>query len=227
MDDWVGNTSSPGYINNTNSRNARLNNPKGLAMDGSSLIIADFTNNAIRKVTNITNTSSGNRDTTTIAGTGSYGFVNGAANAARFDGPYDICVYGSYIYIADHFNHAIRRLNTSTQQVTTFAGGGTGTNGLSGYVDATGTDARFTYPTAICADSNGNLYVVERYRIRRITPAGEVSTVMGTGSQGIVQGTGTNASMGISYGIVVNPSNSRILYVTDATYHYVRRIDLE
>src|SRR6185295_8658235 len=80
------------------------------------------------------------------------------------------------IYVGDSGNHTIRKI-TSTGVVTTLAG----TAGVSGSIDATGAAARFNFPWGVAADSAGNVYVADsgNSAIRRITPAGAVTTFAG------------------------------------------------
>jgi len=77
---------------------------------------------------------------------------------------------------------------------TIIAGGKTGEQG---YVDGKGSAARFGVMTRGTADPTGNVYIVDadHFRIRKITPEGEVSTVIGNGAFGLTDGEGTNAQI--------------------------------
>ena len=118
----------------------------------------------------------------------------------------------------------IRKISSS-RVVTTLAGSITGT---SGYADGLGTNALFmcspVCQIAVVADT---LYVTERSsnRIRRITSAGGVSTVAGSGSIGSSDGIGTAASFNQPLGIAVSPDGS-ILFVGDSQNLKVRRISI-
>ncbi len=104
-----------------------------------------------------------------------------------------------------------------TAAVTTFAGG------FAGSVDGTGTAAKFTYPKGITTDG-GNLYVVDsgNHKIRKIVIAtGVVSTLAGSGSVGLVNGTGTAASFNMPVGITTDGSS---LYVADSGNNRIRKI---
>ena len=72
---------------------------------------------------------------------------------------------GTNLYVADTYNHTIRKVVISTGVVTTLAG----TAGTSGTTDATGTSAKFNLPIGTTTDGT-NLYVVDRYNhaIRKI-----------------------------------------------------------
>ena len=90
------------------------------------------------------------------------------------------------VYVADQDNHTIRKI-TPAGEVTTLAG----TAGVSGSTDATGAAARFRDPRGIATDSAGNVYVADsdNNTIRKITPAGEVTTLAGTaGKNGFTPG---------------------------------------
>jgi sugar lactone lactonase YvrE len=94
--------------------------------------------------------------------------------------------------------------------VSTLAGSGT-----AGNIDATGTAASFNKPCGVAVDASGNVYVADRinHKIRKITPAGVVSTFAGSGSVGSTDGTGTTASLSYPCGVAVDASGT--VYVTD------------
>ncbi|QDK82834.1 hypothetical protein EXU85_31205 [Spirosoma sp. KCTC 42546] len=85
--------------------------------------------------------------------------------------------------------------------VTTLAG-----NGAEGYVDATGSAARFKNPSALVCDLADNIYVVDlnNGRIRLVSPTGSVTTLAGSGAVGITDGTGTTASFYLAGGTYVS-----------------------
>ena len=89
------------------------------------------------------------------------------------------------VYVADTFNHTIRKISGGV--VSTFAG----LAGNSGTSDGTGSAARFNQPAGIAVDSLGTLYVVDtnNHTIRTITPAGVVTTIAGLpGTSGVPMG---------------------------------------
>lgn len=121
--------------------------------------------------------------TTTYAGTGSAGMSNGAALSSTFNNPLSVAVDASgNVYVADAGNHSIRKISSSGE-VSTFAGAG-----YSGYADGTGTAARFTYPSSLAFDALGTLYVTDQqnHRIRKISPAGLVTTLAGRDRKSVV-----------------------------------------
>ena len=149
--------------------------------------------------------------------------VDGVGTAARFASPRGIALDNEgNIYIADQNNHAIRKI-TPSGRVTTLAG-----NGTAGYADGVGKSARFNQPLAIAVDAEGNVYVSDNYnhRIRKISPAGLVTTVAGSGTAGNLNGVGVSAAFNRPYGLWVDPSGN-VIYVADAYNHNIRRIDME
>ena len=155
---------------------------------------------------------------TTLAGGGSVGgtssgYLDGTGTAALFYKISDMAVdsSGSNLYIADAWNNRIRKIVISSGVVTTLAGSS------SGYLDGTGTSARFNSPYGVTIDStNSNLYVAEagNNRVRKIViSSGEVTTLAG-GTSGYLDGTGTAAQFNQLYGITID-SLSQNLYVTD------------
>jgi len=118
---------------------------------------------------------------TTVAGSpGVTGSADGTGPAARFYGPYGLAVDGSgNVYVADSLNNTIRKM-TPAGVVTTLAG----TPGVFGSADGTGPAASFWNPYGVAVDGSGNVYVADAPNnlIRKITPAGVVTTLAGTRS---------------------------------------------
>lgn len=195
---------------------AKFQNPAGLVVDGSgTLWVADFYNHTIRKVT-----AAG--VVTTFAGaSGSSGSVDGTGNAATFDNPYGIAIDPARnIYIADRLNQTIRKVSAAGV-VRTLAG----LAGVTGSVDGTGSAARFNYPFGVAADASGNVYVADsgNQSIRKITPAGVVTTLAGSnGLIGSADGTGSSARFFSPSGVAVDTSGN--LYVADSGNHTIRKI---
>src|SRR5262249_53324357 len=105
------------------------------------------------------------------------GGVDGTGSAARFASPQGIAVDAAgNVFVADTNNNAIRRIDTGSV-VTTFAG----QIGAPGASDGVGNTAHFNQPRGLAIDRNGNLFVADRgnQTIRKVTPAGGVSTVAG------------------------------------------------
>jgi len=141
-------TGSPGSSNGTGTA-ASFNYPEGITTDGTNLYVGDTSNHLIRKIVISTGV------VTTVAGTGSSGSANGTGTAASFYYPIGITTDGTNLYVADNFNHLIRKIVISTGAVTTVAG-----TGSSGSADDTGTSASFYNPIGMTTDGT-NLYVAD------------------------------------------------------------------
>jgi len=158
---------------------ARFNYPQSVAVDSAGdLYAADTGNHVIRKIT-----AAGG--VTTLAGAmGVSGSSDGTGGLARFKFPYDVAVDRTgNVYVAERLNHTIRKI-TAAGVVTTFAGAA----GMRGSADGTGAAARFYFPSGVALDNAGNVYVGDQGNstIRKITPAGDTSTIMGVaGMMGI------------------------------------------
>jgi hypothetical protein len=130
---------------------------------------------------------------TTVAGNGMGGFTGdgGSALLARLNGPAGVAVdtLGN-LYIADLQNARIRKVDAFTGTITTIAGTGSGTYDLD---DVPATMASIWGPQDVCLDKFGNLFIADgfNYRIRKVTPAGIISTYAGTGLVGY-SGEGTD-----------------------------------
>ncbi|MGN4155884.1 NHL repeat-containing protein, partial [Burkholderia gladioli] len=143
-------------------------------------------------------------------------------STARFNYPQGVTVDSSgNVYVADSNNATIRKI-TPGGLVSTLAG----VQGVPGYLDGSGTSAKFDDPSAIAADSSGNLYVADTLNnvIRKISPAGVVSTLAGnpTGASGSADGTGSAASFYRPNGIAVDSSGN--VYVADTRNNTIRKI---
>jgi hypothetical protein len=165
---------NPGNIDG-NLTTARFGELAGLAFDSqNNLFVVDRKYCTIRKIT-----PSG--DVTTFAGTGTNGHADGMGKTASFYGPNGIVIDpADNLYITDIGNNCIRKI-TPTGEVTTFAGS---INGIAGRDDGIGNAATFNHPKNLAMDIQGNLYVTEDYDVRKITPAGLVTTFAGGPSAG-------------------------------------------
>ncbi|MEQ2354384.1 Ig-like domain-containing protein [Pseudoalteromonas piscicida] len=154
----------------------------------------------------------------TLAGQSS-GYADGTGTAASFKSPYDVVTDSNgNVYVADYGNHVIRKI-TPEGVVTTLAG-----SGSAGSDDGTGSAASFNFPKAVTLDSSGNVYVADSSNntIRKVTPAGVVTTFAGSGTYGSDDGTGTAATFAAPTGITIDSNGN--LYVVETNPHIVRKI---
>jgi sugar lactone lactonase YvrE len=189
--------------------------PVGVTVDANgNVYVADQQNFKIRMIT-----SAG--VVTTLAGWGPPpDHADGTGPDAKFKHPNSVAVdpTSGNIFVADVSGHRIRKV-TSAGVVTTFAG-----SGSPGYADGNGTAAWFSYPAGIAIDASGNIYVSEweNRKIRKITPAGMVSTLAGSGASGGADGPGTSASFAQPWGLAVDANGN--VYVADTDSNKIRKI---
>jgi len=127
------------------------------------------------------------------------------------------------LYVTDVNEHCIRKI-TPNGEVSILAGGEEW-----GCVDGVGSTAQFDNPSGIMIDAADNLYVADtnNHRIRKVTLAGEVSTLAGSGdagynSGGFADGSGAAARFFLPQGIAVDAAGN--LYVADTENHRIRKI---
>ncbi|MDB5156735.1 MAG: repeat-containing protein [Mucilaginibacter sp.] len=201
---------------------ALFNGPQNISFNAVTglLYVSDSFNNAIRNIT-----TSG--ETSTMINTG-LGYANGDAASALFYGPRGISfdTQGN-AYVADLGNNVIRKITTGGA-VSTTAG-----NALVGYLDGAAAKAEFYNPTATAVDATGNVYVVDRSNnlIRKITPAGVVSTFAGyVAPAGYAQSTvpgyvdGAAGASAFNYPVAITIDASGNLYVADYRNNAIRMV---
>ena len=195
---------------------AMLNQPTSVATDRlGNIYITDDGNNMIRKID-----PSG--IITTIAGTGTAGNVDGLAIAAELNGPSGIAVdKNGSIFIADVYNHSIKRIDTGF--IYTICG-----NGLPGSTGNGGSAAIavLNYPKGVAVDTLGNIFIVDQgnYAIRRINASGIINVYAGNGSFGYSGdgGLGYNATLNTPTEVTVDDHEN--VYIADYGNHVIRRV---
>ena len=211
----AGSAGKAGSANGTNSV-ARFNTPFGVAVDSSgNIYVADTDNDTIRKITPA-------GAVTTLAGkAATFGSADGTNNAARFYQPHGVAADSTgKVYVADYYNFAIRKI-TQAAVVTTLAG----LPAAFGGNDGLGSVARFDSPSGVAVDTSNNVYVADTFTmtIRKITPAGAVTTLAGLGAApGTNDGTGSAARFYDPNAVAVDSSGN--LYVADTGNHTIRKI---
>ena len=210
--------------NNTGSTDgtgsaARFNGPANMAVDtNGNVYLADSGNNTIREVTP-------EGVVTTLAGlAGHAGSADGTNSAARFNLPYGVAMDSAgNLYVADTLNYTIRKVTPvgTNWVVTTLAGAA----GVAGSADGTNSAARFNGPADTAVDTNGNVYVTDfnNDTIRKVTPAGVVTTLAGlAGSSGSADGTGSAARFYAPIGVAVDKAGN--VYVTEYFNYTIREV---
>jgi sugar lactone lactonase YvrE len=159
---------------------------------------------------------------TTLAGNPNGGSTDATGTNAQFDFPVGVATdSSSNSYVADNSNSTIRKINPAGV-VTTLAGQA----GVTGSNDGANRTAQFLFPTGLAVDNATNLYVADTYNnaIRKVTPAGVVTTFAGAGgsSPGSLDGIGTNASFFLPSGVATDKAGN--IYVAEAGGSLIRKI---
>lgn len=196
---------------------SKLNSPQGIAVDSKgNLYIADYANHAVRRIdpTGVIQTAAGN-------GTAGFSGDGGPATSAQLNHPYDVAVDSAgNLWIADRGNFRIRRVDPAGI-ISTVAG-----NGTSGYSGDGGpaNSAQLSTARDVAVDSAGILYIADtnNHRVRRVDPAGVISTVAGNGTSDFSGDGGPAASAGVSAeGVGVDAGGN--LFIADGSR--IRRVD--
>jgi sugar lactone lactonase YvrE len=235
-------TGLPGYHDTGNvlGEPPTFSYPNGIAFDASGTIfVTENGNNVVRRIRRI----GGTVTVDTYAGQrveirnpdrqqrlnstldGQDGFRDGEASNAAFRLPDEIIAASDgSIYLADPLNHSIRRITQSGGQVRveTIAG-----NGVPGFADGFGINARFNTPMSVALSSDETfLFVADmaNFRIRRMNlQTGRVETLAGTGEGSSLDGPATEASFARPIGLELGAGG--VLYVAELDGNAIRRID--
>ena len=214
---------------------AQVSKAWGVAMDGvGNVFIADTGNHRIRKVDSTgTITTIVGPESTVINHRGGFSGDGGPAAAALLRNPHGVAVDGAgNLFIADTYNHRIRKVDTSGT-ITTIAGSGStglargGFNGDGGPATA----ARLYGPTGVAVDRAGNLYIADwnNNRIRKVGTSGIITTIAGNGpsgdhgSYGGDGGPAFDAQLYLPYGVAVDGGGN--LFIADTGNHRIRKVD--
>jgi sugar lactone lactonase YvrE len=201
---------------------ARFSAPSGVAVDNAgNIYVLEPPTFTVRKVTPA-------GVVTTLAGSaGQSGSADGIGSAARFGGAFGrfLVFHGlaadsaGNVFVADSWNRTIRKI-TPAGAVTTLSGSA----GVQGRVDGASGLARFNSPTHVAVDSTGNVYVADtsNHTIRKITPAGEVTTLAGSAEKkGSADGVGSKALFSGPHGVAVDSAGN--VYVADGANHRITK----
>lgn len=200
---------------------ARMNQPHGVKIDGAGNIYIDENGSHVIRRINSAGIIS------TIAGTGVAGFSGdgAAATSAQLNTPYEVALDAAgNLYIGDALNHGVRKVSTAGT-ITTVAGNGTAGGAGDG---GAATAAQLNTPGGITFDADGNIYICEVFghRVRKVTPAGIISTIAGNGIAGF-SGDGVIATatrLNNPNYITISPAGN--LIITDNANHRIRSINM-
>ena len=196
--------------------NAPIGFTVGLAVDGAgNLYVADPLFNRVRVITGNT--------IRTVAGVGTAGFSGdgGPATAAELNYPVSVAINSAgNILIADEYNLRIRKVTAGI--ITTIAGRThfAGDNG-------TATAALMHLPESVISDAAGNMFIADtdNHRIRKVTPAGIISTIAGSGNCAYTGDTRAAVAANLCYPSALVLDAAGNLYFTDSGNYVVRRIN--
>lgn len=220
---------SSGYVNAVGTA-AQFSQPVGVAVDAAgNIYVGVYASHHIRKI------SMPSLAVTTLAGGGTtgiaFGFADGSGTVVRFYNPQGVSVDSSgNIYVADNNNNAIRKV-TSSGVVTTVAGGGSAGGTAFGFVDGTGTAAKFNEPFCVVLDGLGNLYVSDNFNnaIRKIVLSTSVVTTLAGGggtnsvASGFVDGAGESVAR-LFRPQALDMDNSGNIIFADSSNYAVRKV---
>ncbi|MBI3933834.1 MAG: hypothetical protein HY316_04025 [Acidobacteria bacterium] len=201
---------------------ASVNSPSGVLVDAAgNILLSDTESHRIRKVTPA-------GVITTVAGTGEVGYSgdSGPATNAMLAFPIGLAMDAAgNLFIADLYNHRIRRV-TPGGTITTVAG--TGVDGFSGD-GGLATSAQLSQPRGVAVGTDGSLYIADstNFRVRKVSPSGIISTFAGDGVPrfGGDSGPATSASLNFPSGVALDAVGN--LYIATTGSHRIRKVNLE
>ncbi len=207
--------------------NAQLYAPSDVALDPSgNLYIADFYNNVVRKVDTfgIITTIAGTGFGAGSAGAGGFSGDGGPATAARLNGPYALVVDAAgNILVADGYNHNVRKISPAGI-ITNFAGNHTAAYSGDG---GPATAAALNNPVGLAIDKLGNVYIADdhNYVVRKVTPAGIISTFAGCDTAGFSGDGGAATAAKLQNPIGVATDTSGNVFIADDVNNGIRVVN--
>jgi uncharacterized protein (TIGR03437 family) len=210
---------APGAADGSPAATVALNTPMGVAMDSSgNVLVADTYNHRVLLVTPA-------RAIRAVAGTGTSGASpDGTAPlVAQLRGPRAVCAdHTGSVYIVDTSNHRVLRLAPGGTLQTAAGNGSLGSAGDDGAARF----AQLDTPSACATDSAGNLFIADtaNHAIRKVNPAGVISTVAGVGAAGASgdEGPATSAQLASPRGVAVDDMGD--IFIADTGNHRLRQV---
>ena len=145
--------------------------------------------------------------------------MDGTSTAATFNNPWGVAIdTNGYSYVTTNSGCNVRKISPADGSVSTFVGSACATP-----ADGIGTLAVFNGATGITIDSSANFYVADKTLIRKISSAAAVSTLAGSATSGLADGTGTAAKFNTPYGLAVDTNLN--VYVADSDNNVIRKIN--
>jgi len=199
---------------------AQLRTPSGVAVDAAgALFIADYSSFKIRKVTP-------DGKITSYAGTGEYGYDGdgGPATQAKLRNVRGIVTDSAgNLYFADQTSHCVRKISPNGVIITIAGSGVPGFSGDGGPAAS----AHLNNPTDVVLDAAGNLYITDSMngRLRKVSPAGVITTIAGNGTYGLGGdgGPATSAQLGAISGVALDAAGN--IFLADSGQNRIRRIN--
>jgi hypothetical protein len=199
-----------------------ITRPQNVKLDTlNNVFIAQHNDNVIRKI----DVSTGLIYTIAGTGMGAFSGDGGPATAAELWNPHDVAFdRKGNIYIADMFNHRVRKIN-HLGVISTIAG-----TGIASYSGDGGpaTSAELSYPTGLALDDTGNVYIADPSsfvcRIRKVDTNGIITTIAGNGS-GTYVGDGIPATSAAIAPVTVALDKQNNIYMSDRFNHRVYKVD--
>ena len=212
----VGAESPPGQLNGARdglvalhggAAVGRIEHPTDLSRSAEGHVyIADSGNSTVRVL------RTDGRIDTVAGGLGQVsGSVDGTRTEARFAGLESVEPgKQGELFVSDRYNHTMRKID-ATGSVTTLAG----SSGVYGFIDGKGSVARFREPLGMCSDGAGGIYVADHvnHALRKVSADGNVATVAGLGSAGLVDGPVNKAQLAYPSDVALGPDGT--LYFTE------------
>lgn len=214
-----------GYVDGP-AATAEFNYPRGIVRDAAgNLYVSDSWNHRIRKIDadGVVSTFAGGGN---IFGVQSVSeFKDGADTTARFYTPCGLSIDAAgNIYVADAYNHRVRKIDPS-RIVSTMAGTGLSGSTGGGYIDGDTAVARFNTLTELYIDPSGKLYVGDTYNNRiRMIANGQVSTIAGSGTAGYLDGLDTVAKFNHPRGLLLDSTGNHLI-VCDGNNRRIRKVN--